>query len=901
MKRSHLAVMLSVLVVLIALLAGAAAGAAQSGPVPDARPTPTPELPLPEGYQPSPVPRSPEIPPLPDLVITDIDLIPAAPVLGEVTIIRVTIYNRSQYDVTPGNNFWSDLYIDPAIVPIQLGQDGVAEWPCQATWVPAGGYHTLETTYIFDDVKVYALWAQVDTDGHVQEANEHNNVWGPKTILVDAPNMILHDTHEEFQMGLASTLDISDSEGVMRPGLFDEPWQDPEIYFPDARIDTPDSLLPPAGATYKINVNQFKPAIASDGAGTLYAVWEDGRNGTWVDHDIFFATSTDGGLTWSDDEPVNLDSGGVNANQISPDIAYDTSRDLLYIVWQDERDDPGVGQYDIYFRSYDPVLASWGPEVVLNDDVGMPTPSNQLNPAIAVGKSDTDPGPNKVYVVWQDRRHGNDDIYLARSDDGGANWTPNYFVGDDPAMTPQVQAAPAVSVENLFGIVVVGWEDWRDPEHPEVYTMWSLDQGETFGVDVPVTIVSPEERMTYRRAPDLAAHTTVEWVPRYDDDGNIIGWELVAVTVIHVAWQEGTDELADIYYSFAPYDWGEPDPCPVPYDYCFEEPQMVSGYELPADYVRPPGDTSSYPLEPTWQGEVSLDLVPDNYHMTLCLLESSDWYSKGVMIAWSDARTYDEWRHEIRVRRVASPEGDPKGYVVCERPRDAGPVNSNAKLHIFRDDLTWYDLYKPAAARQSNPYIVVDADAIYVAWDDDRWDDPRMVGVQNRDVFAAKTADTTYGSYVSPVLDARTNEPDWYVLSWWAATDHYADVLFQTRFGNTPTPPQEDVAENTWTQWTGNAGSSYLDCNGADPTEVPCCPDGSNPGAGCYYDAPGRHIVDPDGNDWFGPFKPGPYRYMQYKILMRSNRLAPWTALTQVKVYYKGPPKYFLPVVFRNY
>ncbi|HSJ57162.1 MAG TPA: hypothetical protein VLC95_08270, partial [Anaerolineae bacterium] len=124
----------------------------------------------------------------------------------------------------------------------------------------------------------------------------------------------------------------------------------------------------------------------------------------------------------------------------------------------------------------------------------------------------------------------------------------------------------------------------------------------------------------------------------------------------------------------------------------------------------------------------------------------------------------------------------------------------------------------------------------------------------------------------------------------------------QTRFGNTLTPPQDDIAANSWTQWTGNAGSSYLNCNGADPTLVPCCPDDlpiPGAGTGCYYDAPGRHIVGPNGDDWFGATNPGNYRYMQYKIVMTGT--SRWTALTQVKVYYKGPPKYFLPVVFRNY
>ena len=80
----------------------------------------------------------------------------------------------------------------------------------------------------------------------------------------------------------------------------------------------------------------------------------------------------------------------------------------------------------------------------------------------------------------------------------------------------------------------------------------------------------------------------------------------------------------------------------------------------------------------------------------------------------------------------------------------------------------------------------------------------------------------------------------------------------QTRFGNTPNPPLNDVAANGWTAWTGNPSSAYLGCSA---------------GADCFYDAPGRRIVDPNGDDWFqcpGPNCPPSYRYIQYKVIIRG-------------------------------
>lgn len=903
MKKTVLAFSILVVLLLSPLAMGTSLGQPQaSQPVNDARPTPVPDRLLP----PQQVPASPEIPPLPDLIVTNIELEPAQPYLGQEVTIRVTIANASQWDLKPGNNFWSDLYVDPAVVPIQLGQDGMAEWPCQSWWVPAGGSYVLETTYVFDDVKVYALYAQVDTDGHVPESNENNNVFGPVHVQVLASHQVVHQSHEDFQMGLASSLDISHPEGVIHPGIFVQPDNEsptaPSVYRPDVQVDHP-----PSPPSHPNNVNQVKPALASDGGTKLYAVWEDGRNGGVYNRDIFFSRSLNSGATWSSpDVRINDDPAlPATANQASPDLAYDRSRGRLYAVWQDERN----GNYDIYFAYSNNDGASWSPNVKINDDVGT---ANQMNPSIAVGPPPGGVGEPWIYAVWQDRRNGNDDIYLAVSKDGGLTWGPNYFVTDDPHMTWQNQVAPSVSVEDHFGIVVVSWEDWRDPLHPEVYTMWSLDGGQTFGIDVPVTVVPPERRRTYRTAPTMKVQTTVEVVEEWDPRYQITYTVETPVTVIHAAWQEGREEEADILYSYAVYDWHKPEPCPWPYDYCFKPPQQVSGFVKDFAYVRPPDEPASeqWPIEPSWQGQVTMDFVPPNMYFTYCHPDSTTVYSKGVILAWSDARSFDEWRYEIRTRRVASPEGDPKKYEVCDGDWAEGVVNDNAKLIAYRDNPDLYQTFKPAATRQQNPYIVVDEAGIFLVWDDDRWDRPVEPGtVRNRDIFFAQMRSPDWrifppaeapppdnlGIYISPVIDSRASDPRWYVLTWWGATEHAGDLLFQTRFGNTPNPPQQNAAVGTWTKWTGNPSSTYLGCTA---------------GEGCYYDAPGRHIVDPAGKEWFdcpGPDCPGNYRYMQYKVIIRdfdeddSPSLMRTTAVGQVKIYYRGPYTVYLPVVHRNY
>jgi hypothetical protein len=127
------------------------------------------------------------------------------------------------------------------------------------------------------------------------------------------------------------------------------------------------------------------------------------------------------------------------------------------------------------------------------------------------------------------------------------------------------------------------------------------------------------------------------------------------------------------------------------------------------------------------------------------------------------------------------------------------------------------------------------------------------------------------------------------VLSWRGVTEHGGDILFQTRFGIDSTPPKSGTAGDGWTDWTGNPGS---------PAAVGC-----SAGAGCVYDAPGRHIVDPSGDDWFdceGASCPGPYPYMQYKVILTGPSRR--TAVSRITVYYEGDEfTIYLPVVLRNY
>ncbi|UCF07335.1 MAG: exo-alpha-sialidase [Thermoplasmata archaeon] len=306
--------------------------------------------------------------------------------------------------------------------------------------------------------------------------------------------------------------------------------------------------------------HQSKPALAVDDSGTIYAVWQDHRRGDW---DIFFAKSLDGGATWTTPN-VRISTGTNNKTQSSPDIALDSAGNI-YVVWHDNRN----SDYDIYFASSMNGGVSWtDPNERVNTD-SFPSP-NQENPSIAVnstgviyvawqdminenwdiylGKSEdggdtwSDPsikvnsdttttqqrlpslavGPkDNLYLTWQDYRNTiNNDIYFAMSADSGVSWThPNVRVNDDIGLE---QYEPCIAVGSL-GTLYVTWYDDRNGDY-DIYYADSIDGGKTW--------TWPNYRVD-------------------DDPDDYIQWQpsvaVGATGYVHVVWEDYRSEHYDIY------------------------------------------------------------------------------------------------------------------------------------------------------------------------------------------------------------------------------------------------------------------------------------------------------------------------------------------------------------------
>ena len=208
---------------------------------------------------------------------------------------------------------------------------------------------------------------------------------------------------------------------------------------------------------------QSQPAIVIDPVNTnlIHAVWTDQRN-AGLGPDIFYANSTDGGLSFNPSSRViNNDVGAVEQTQ--PAIAVAPTRDV-YVVWTDGRNGPPGP--DIYFSKSSDLGATWSLNAAVNDDVGN---AARGDPTVAVNET------GAIFAAWTDSRNLNNaqDIYATRSTNAGFSFVASVRVNDDGG--PAVQFQPSLAERG--GKIQVAWTDLRTSGSTswDIYTASSTD------------------------------------------------------------------------------------------------------------------------------------------------------------------------------------------------------------------------------------------------------------------------------------------------------------------------------------------------------------------------------------------------------------------------------------------
>jgi len=217
----------------------------------------------------------------------------------------------------------------------------------------------------------------------------------------------------------------------------------------------PDFRLTTDPASSYLSYNNAR-CIAADGD-NLYVIWWDGRD---LDREIYYNRSTDNGLTWQTDTRLTNSIGWSEY----PSIAVSGSN--VHIVWMDDRDESF--HPEIYYKKSTDNGISWS-----IDDKLTSNPSEPGIPSLAVSG-------NNIHIVWHDLRDGNWEIYYKRSTDNGITWQPDVRLTNDASISERA------SIATWNNSIYVVWQDERDNDK-EIYFKISTDNGANWSGDVRLT------------------------------------------------------------------------------------------------------------------------------------------------------------------------------------------------------------------------------------------------------------------------------------------------------------------------------------------------------------------------------------------------------------------------------
>ncbi len=178
-------------------------------------------------------------------------------------------------------------------------------------------------------------------------------------------------------------------------------------------------------------------SMEADSSGDLFVIWEDFRNGVYWN---LYAQklNTRGDMKWT---PSGLDVfAGVEENHHNPDIVPDDSGGMLFVYQKYSETTDGTDIYRGRLNGAGELLFHYA--TCFSQD-------EQLNPKI-------EKKGNKGLLVWEDRRHGNWDIYaqMIRLGDGILEWGIN---GIPVVKTPVDERSPVLISSTIYNYQVFSW------------------------------------------------------------------------------------------------------------------------------------------------------------------------------------------------------------------------------------------------------------------------------------------------------------------------------------------------------------------------------------------------------------------------------------------------------------
>ena len=236
--------------------------------------------------------------------------------------------------------------------------------------------------------------------------------------------------------------------------------------------------MPNAGSTDKCHMAvDFVPT--SPYRDNVYASWTDFYD--WP-YSVKLSRSTDGGASFTSAVEISGNTANYLAQGVNLSVG---AAGEVYATWSIYNDyvleEVGNG-----FTVSTNGGASWGtafqiPGLNVNGIRGyLKSTGIRVNSFPAM---DVDLAKDIIYLVWTDERHGDPDIFLTKSYDGGGTWsTPPVRINDDPLGNGIDQWFPWVAVSEDGVVGVVFYDSRHDPGNllTTVYVAISNDEGESW-------------------------------------------------------------------------------------------------------------------------------------------------------------------------------------------------------------------------------------------------------------------------------------------------------------------------------------------------------------------------------------------------------------------------------------
>ena len=300
-----------------------------------------------------------------------------------------------------------------------------------------------------------------------------------------------------------------------------------------------------------------------------------------------------------------------NAHQYFPSIT--TYENKIYAVWTDYRN----GDADIYFAKSNDGSSFEGVRKV-NDDINN---AHQFYPSIVVNNYG-------IFIVWEDYRNGNADIYFAYSGDDGVLFS-NHRVDHD--LTNSRQTNPSIALKNEKINIV--WEDKRNGAW-DVYYSYSTDKGATFSNEIKVNNATTNVNDFFRLSPTIAINGE-----------------------IYVSWHDNRNGNYDIFFSKS-------------IDGTYFEEDIKINDDLGSDYQLYPVITFDNKIYVAWQdlrngnwdiyAGISTDGITWN---NICIdnntsdqINPSIAHGSDAYVAWQDLRNGDWDIYASNINDIASVE-----------------------------------------------------------------------------------------------------------------------------------------------------------------------------------------------------------------------------------------------------